>query len=208
MQENSFDQPYPPEKQGMGCLPKVLIGLAVGGAVCLALCCGLGWYFTSQAMKTTEEPAEIEEIRRGIVNIDLPEDMPPSFGGEFNFGMFQMEMAGYGEQQGKFLMLMQMQVAGLSEEEMKQQFRQQAAQQQNESVRITNSETRTLTIDGQPEEFVFAEGMMQTDEGETPIRQVTGTFPSREGHGFLMLIVPEEEWNEDEVVEMIESIRK
>jgi len=156
MQENSFDQPYPPEKQGMGCLPKVLIGLAVGGAVCLALCCGLGWYFTSQAMKTTEEPAEIEEIRRGIVNIDLPEDMPPSFGGEFNFGMFQMEMAGYGEQQGKFLMLMQMQVAGLSEEEMKQQFRQQAAQQQNESVRITNSETRTRTIDGQPEEFVFA----------------------------------------------------
>lgn len=42
--------------------------------------------------------------------------------------------------------------------------------------------------------------------GEKLVRQVSGMFPGRDGTAFLLLIVPEKDWNEEEVVKMIESI--
>jgi len=36
---------------------------------------------------------------------------------------------------------------------------------------------------------------------------VTGTFPGRGGPAMLLYQVPEDEWDEDQVVQMIESIQ-
>ena len=206
--QDKFDPTQPPESSGMSCAVKIVLALALGGGLSIALCCGGMWYLSTQAFNITEDPGEIAKIQGEIASIDIPADMPPAMGGDMNFGMFQMQMAGYGEEQGKFLMLMQMQMAGMSKEEMEQQFQQQANQQQSENVRITNSETKTLMVDGQPQDFLFAEGMMETQDGEVPVHQVSGTFPSRNGHGFLIFIVPEEKWDEQEAINTVESIRK
>ena len=103
MNDNEYDQMQPPKTSGMGCAVKIILGIVIGGVLCAALCCGGMWYLSTQAVQMTEDPGEIRKFQAEIVDINIPPDMPPTMGGKFNLGMFKMQMAGFGEEQGKFL---------------------------------------------------------------------------------------------------------
>ncbi len=197
-----------PQKTGMSTGFKVMIALLVIFALGMCACCGVGVYLAKQAMNFTDDPAKIAAIQQKIADIDLPEDMAPAMGGSMNLGLFQMDLAGYGQEGGKFLMLMQMQITGAEEAEVERQFRQQANRQGDNDIAINKSEVRTLTVDGEEREFVFAEGTMDVDGAQKAVHQVTGMFSARDGYGYLFLIVPTEEWDEEAVIHMIESIHK
>lgn len=206
--EDAFDEAYEHRpKPGMSTGMKILIILLVlcGGA--LAVCCGGAFFFVNKARDAmTQEPAKIRQIQEQITAINVPEDWQPEIGMNFTAFGTGMQMAVYkGDSPHEQLMLMQMQVSGANVQNAKQQFRMQAQQQGNEEIRIESTETKTFTINGEEVDFVFAKG---TTEQGTPVREVTGTFPSRKGIGYLLLLVPEEEWDEEKITNLIQSIHE
>ena len=103
-----------------------------------------------------------------------------------------------------------MQIAGQTDEQMQQAFRQQAGQhQQNAQFKIESSETKTLKVDGQDRDFLFAKGAMTPQGGAgIPVRMVTGMFPSKGGMGFIQYSIDEAAYDEAAVIKTIESIHK
>lgn len=194
------------QKSGMSTAAKVVIGLVAAGIIGLAVCCGGVWWFGSKAINMTQDPAEIEAKVASIASIDVPAGWEPVMGMEMNMG-FQMKMAAYSPdqtQQGRALVLMQMKMEGANEQQMEQQMEMQMGQQNmNQDISVESSETRTYTIDGQDRDFEFAVG---TDSSGNSVHQVTGVFPGKDGTAMLMMIEDDANWDEEAVVQMIESI--
>ena len=142
----------------------ILILLGVGG-ISLALCCGVGYYFLSGAV--TDDPVRIAAMQKEIVEIDVPPAMQPVGGVNMNLGFMKMRMVMYGPQKGsaEMLMLMQMQISGQTEGQMQQAFNQQAGQQQNAQFKLESSETKTIKVDGQDRNFIFAKGTISPPGG-------------------------------------------
>lgn len=197
----------------------LLIILGIGG-VLLLVCCGGGYFLfragaekLEQAVKemTTEDPAEINRITASIVDITMPEAYSPKAAVKVPFVDMQMcffmrgdESSPGGDSSG--VMIMQMPgSAAANKAQMKQQFQQQARQQQqNPDVAIESTETHTFTIDGEEYQFEFIKG--KNAETGQAMRQVMGVIPSKKGVAFLMVFETEENWDEEAVVRMIESI--
>ncbi len=202
----SDDEP----KAGMSTGIKILIAILVGGGVCVIACCGGGYYLARNAIKITDQPAEIVEIQELIADIQTPEGFKPKTGMTTKAMGFNMNMVVYsrdnGQQDG--LVLMQFKMPGdVPEDQMKMSFENQMKTQQNgqsQNINVTETETRSFVIDDEEVEFTFSTG---TQAGsDQAVRQVTGVFPSRNGTAMLMFLTNEENWDEEQVVKMIESI--
>ncbi len=186
---------------------KIILILMGVGAVSLALCCGVGYYFFPVSM--TQDPVKITAIQKEIIEIDVPPNMQPAMGMNMNFGPVKMKMVMYNPNAGASLMLMEMQISGQTEEQMKQGFNQQAGQKQNNQFRMESSETKVVKIDGQDREFLFAKGTMTSPGGQpAPVRMMTGMFPSKNGMGFIQYSVDEANYDEAAVIKTLESIHK
>lgn len=211
-EEEFAEEPVSGKKGGMSMLSKVLLALGCGGLLAGLLCCGGIVYFGMNAIQVTEDPQQIAKIQQEVADIELPDSLPPKMGMNMNmFGAFKMKMVGFGDEQAEYLLLMSIEVSGANPADMDQQIRQEANKQMNQQgkeVRITDQETKTLTIDGEEREFSFGKGTMQRDGVDVAVRQVLGSFPARSGAGLVIYIVGEEEWDEARVIEMIQSIRK
>ena len=205
-----------PQKSGMSTTAKVVLIIGSIGGVCLLLCCGgmvylfyKGQQFVQNAVSTN--PETIREKTHAIAEIDIPAAFAPKSFMDFMF----MRMAIYGKGDGDkaVLMLMEMDAQMLSggkdpkliRQQMLQQMRaQQAGPSGMSEVDADSRETRSFTIDGQKVPFEFIKG--KSAQHGTEMRQVMGAFPSKRGFVMLMLIVPDEEFDEQAVVQMIESI--
>lgn len=188
---------------------KIILILLGVGTVSLALCCGVGYYFFSSAIKM--DPVKIVEMQKEIVEIDVPQGMQPNMGVNMNFmGFMTMKMVMYNPGNTTSMMLMEMQIAGQTEEQMKQAFSQQASQQQNQAqFRVESSETKTIKIDGVDREFLFAKGTLTPQGGKpTPARMITGLFPSKTAMGFIVYSIDETNYDEAAVIKTLESIHK
>ena len=187
---------------------KIILILLGVGTVSLALCCGVGYYFVKDAM--TLDPVKIAARQKEIIEIDIPQGMQPGVGMNMNFGVMTMKMVMYNPGQASSMMLMEMQIAGQTEEQMKQAFSQQANQQQNQAqFRVESSETKTIKIDGVDRDFQFAKGTLTPQGGQpTPARMITGLFPSKTAMGFITYTIPEEDYDEAAVIKTLESIHK
>lgn len=186
---------------------KIILILAAVGGVSLALCCGGAYFWFKDAL--TEDPVKIAAMQKEIVEIELPANLQPQGGMNLNLGVFQMKIAMYTAQPGSFLMLMQMQVSGQTEEQMQQGFNQQAGQQQNAQFKVESSETKTVKIDGQDRNFLFSKGVLTPQGGQsTPVRMVSGMFPSKNGMGFIQYAIDEATYDEAAVIKMLESIHQ
>lgn len=186
---------------------KIILILCGVGAVSLALCCGVGYYFFPVSM--TQDPVKIAAIQKEMIEIDVPPNMQPAMGMNMNFGPVKMKMVIYNPNAGASLMLMEMQIAGQTEEQMKQSFNQQAGQQQNNQFRMDSSETKTVKVDGQDRDFLFAKGTVSPPGGQpAAVRMITGMFPSKNGMGFIQYSVNEEGYDEAAVIKTLESIHK
>lgn len=187
---------------------KIILILLGVGVVSVALCCGGVIYWFKGAM--TKDPVQIAAIQKEIVEIDVPPHMQPGGGMNMNiFGFFRMKMAIYTVNPGSFLILMEMQISGQTDAQMQQSFNQQAGQQQNAQFKIESSETKVIKIDGQDRNFLFAKGALTPSGGQSiPVRMITGMFPSKNGMGFIQHSIEEANYDEAEVVKMLESIHK
>ncbi len=199
------DAAYAP-KPGMSTGMKVFIGVMIVGGATALLCCGGAYYFFSNVLQFTDDPAEIQKIQEEITGIEIPEGLEAEGGMTMAMVGVQMKMAIY---QGNKSALMLMQMVGpgqMSEAQMRDQFRESMKQQDQDSdITVESTEERVFTVNGEDATFEFIKGT--TAEGEA-VRQVSGMFAGRGGTAFLLYHVPEEDWNEEQVVKMIESLQK
>lgn len=209
-------------KPGMSTGVKVLIGVLVGGGLIMLLCCGgvffFGWSVAKQAELKTDPP-EVQKIAEGIAKVELPADYAPQAGLNMEVLGVGIAIATYADgESGIVLMSAKFpQQAGAPEQrdlQINQQFQQgqdmYIAQSQGkyftpESLKNTESEARELTVKGQPTEFQFTKGT-GTVSG-TELRQVEGTFADGDRSVRIIVQVPEDKYNEEEIVKMIESIQ-
>ena len=188
---------------------KIILILAGVGIVSLALCCGVGYYFANQAFNMTMDPVKIAAMQKEIVEIDIPPGLNPGMGMNMNLGVMTMKIVAYNPQGTTSLMLMEMQISGQTEEQMKQAFSQQGTQQQNNQFRVESSETKKITIEGTEREFLFAKGTITPPGGQpVPARMITGLFPSKTAMGFITYTIDETNYDEAAVIKTLESIHK
>lgn len=199
-----------PPKPGMSSGVKILLILLGVGSLCMLLCCGgLFWAAkqTDFSMEVTEKKDEIISIQNEITDITIPETFEPQAGVSFNILGKGVRMAIYNQasKQG-MLTLISFSIPDDGMIDMEKEFRNSLNQQnQNQrELKITNSKPREFTIKDKKVNFTFAEG---TDANDQEFRQVTGVFPGKNGPAFLMLQVLAEDYNEEEIVKMIESIK-
>lgn len=227
--EDVFDPAGPSSapKQKRGCLGKVFLVLGIITAVSLVLCCGAGALIINKFQNAfKDKPEEVAAVQQQIADIDIPDELPPAGAIDIDFfGLFNMQLAAYGNQvqiqqrqdgqaegefQGEFLLIFQMKVAGVDEAAMNRQLQQQTDDMGAE-IRIDSRETQTVMIDGEEREFEFAQGTNRKDN--TQVHVVRGAFRGRGNPAYLMLVVPEESWNDEgwnetRAIELLESIHR
>jgi hypothetical protein len=213
--DERFDSRQQPQetKQGMSTGMKVLIVLLCMGGGMFVLCCGGGiFFFSKSANSSTEDPREVIAITQDIVEITIPEQFVPQGGINLDIIFMQMKVAAYTSTSGDgMLMIMEMNVSGLTPEQQEPEIRKAMRQQmgnQNfgeQELDLIKTETRTFTIRGKEIDFKFAEA--EDPNTKTAYRQVTGVFPGKGGTAFLRLQIEEEGYDENAVVKMIESIK-
>lgn len=195
--------------RGLSKTAKVMIALAIGGGLLIVTCCGAGgWLAMKVQNAATEDPQEIQAIRESMFSqIELPDGMNPQVGvGITLFGQgLQFVVYGAGEDatRGPVLVMFQL-PPGQNAKEMERQMKESLGRKQE--IKVESSETKTLTIDGQMREFTFS----KCKWGDTGIdvRQVTGVFEGKQGLVLVDFVEPEELWVEEDVVKMLESIKK
>ena len=170
----------------------------------MLLCCGgLAWW-GSTAVRVTNKADEIIAIQDEIADISLPEDYEPEAGMSMDLKFFKMQMANYkidGER--SFVVLLQLELnAGDENVDIEKELRKAGSKQ--DAIDIESSETRTLLVMGEERDFLFAKG--KSPKGNVPIRQVSGPFTGRGGSGLIIVGGEEETWDEDQVIEMIQSL--
>ena len=76
-------------------------------------------------------------------------------------------------------------------------------QQANQNVSVTETETRQIAIGGEQVPFEFSKG---TSNGKD-VRMVSGVVRGKRGPVMLQLVVPEAQYDEAAVIQMLESIK-
>ncbi len=202
---SSFPEGGPP-KRGMSTGVKVLLILGGVFGVVAVLCCGVAIYLYNQFAKSvTKDPAQVAAIQQKIVDINLPDGFKPQAGFDWSLGI-KIQAAIYTRGGSEMLMLMQM-PSTASEEEMQKQMQDSLEKQgKKQQVRVQSTEIREVNINGKEVSFQFTEGVQEGSD--QPVRQVVGVFSGRDGTAMLMYMVPEDAWNEEEVMTMLKSIAK
>lgn len=194
-------------KKGMSTGVKVLLILMGIGGICALLCCGGIFYAVKQSeFKMTEKKDEIIEIQNEITQITIPNSFKPQAGMSMNIMGTSVRMAMYEEEskQGA-LVLMSLGIPDDGMVDMEQEFRKSMRQnnQNQRELNITKTEQREFTIKGQKVNFDFAEG---TDQNDKKFHQVQGVFAGKNGPAFLFIQIAAKNYNEEQIVKMIESI--
>lgn len=191
-----------------GSLWSVLAVLAFAAVV--GLCCLCGGVFYQQWPTFHDDPATAEELAQQMVAIDVPETFQPKGTVEWHIwwfltmrGVYYAHTVDDGE-----LTLLEVDSQFLSQPEFRQHIVNSLHEQRAGSgfdLNVLQSETRSLTVQGEEVEFEFMEAEdRSTGEGR---RLVDGVVSGREGRPVLVsLWLDEDIWDEEAVVRMIESI--
>lgn len=205
MQEDWPDNP--PQRRGMSTTAKVLLILGGMFGVCCALCCGGAIFMGAKAVSV--EPEGVRKVTAEIADIEIPENFEPQQ--SMNFGMFGsgMKTVIYIDKAnaGSMLMLMQMSMGMANNAKQQADFEKgfQQGGMQNTHVKKESIKLRDFEIRGKTAQFQFIKG--STNDGKNNVRQVIGAFSGKGGAAMLQLMVPEEHYDEDAVVKMLESIK-
>lgn len=187
------------------------IGLGAAALFCLCAVVVAGFLFMQmgrqfqQGFKTDPEAAS--EAAHAIVDYELPpgyqERMAMSFL-VYSFVMIGPESFSTDAPNGPLIMLAQFDPVGTSQEQMEQQIRQSFEQQAGRrGMKMELVEVEKLTIRGEEVEVTTYEG---TDESGTVIRQLITSFPGKDGTAMLMIMGPDEGWDQDVIDDFITSI--
>lgn len=204
-----FENPTPPRrKQGMSTGLKIVIGLLIGGGIMCLICCGVFFYMMNNAFDISQEPADVIATTNEITTITIPEDQfPPAMSMKMNMGVMSMKMAMYGEQHGggTALMLMEVQAVGAGAAEMQAEMDKSMSNQSfGNDLTVESSETKQIMIKGVEESFLFSKA--NNKQGQA-FREITGSFPSKGGTAMIVIQVPDEEYDEEKIIQMLQSIQ-
>ncbi len=200
--------PEPPPRRPLSTGTKVLLTLGVAFGVLMLLCCGVaGWFGYQVHRSVSPDPQEINRIRGEIVReIKLPEEFQPRLGMDIPF--FGVKASLYIADRpaggGKLLMLLRV-PPGVDPQEIRFQV-EQAMGQDRQHFDMQPPETKRVRIEGKEVEFQFARGKDRQTGDE--VRQVLGVLAGPEGPVMILMVVGEEGWDESQVLEILESIKK
>ena len=217
--DRDLDSPNP--KKAIGTGVKVIVGLLIAGGLLMLLCCGgLYWEFTG-TMERDETPAGVRARTDEILTLDVPADFEPqlSLRGEIPLLRWiadvRMQMSVYDTPGGGQFLLTKLEVppgGGADADQMQAQLQQGLDQNAQAGVRVdvTESSSRELlTADGRPVTWTFGEGTGRDGEGKDlgPFHEITGRITDGTNVYVLKIAVAEAEYDEAEIVAMLESIR-
>jgi hypothetical protein len=201
-------------KRRMSTTARVLIIIGCIGGACALLCCGGGLFVYFRLKDAIEnsvvlEPRLIQERTAEIAKIDIP----PRFKPKRAVNALLMRWVVYGAEpdDGSRLWLMGIDrpfVDSANPEVQKAQLLQVMQQERTASGSEPNfvakeSEQREIVVRGESTKFDFAKG---TAADGKEMRQISGSFKTPGGMGLIVLLVPEESYDEAAVVKMLESI--
>lgn len=209
MADENFSHADAPRKSGSS----VLIWVLGIGAVCLVVCCG-GGIFAVMRFKdvvsnmATNDPAEIRKQTAEMIDISIPDKFRPMQGMNMvaiRMLMYQTDATASGGMGMLMLMEMPMQQMGVNAEEQEKELRKAAQQQNNQGFAESKSETREIEIRGEKVPFQFSEG---TPSGQDkPTHRVSGVVRGKRGPVMIQFTLPDDQYDEDEVIQTLESIK-
>ncbi len=205
--ENPNEVPSQP-KSGGGCLKAVMI---IGGIgfIGLVICCGgLAWFGRGFIPKMVTAPADVAVLGQEVMKIDIPAEFVGQAGMSMDNFAMTMKFATFQHKEQKgTLMIGSMQVKIGDLKDQQAAFNAQKTQQggAQEGMKITTTEDREFTIQGQPVKFKFSEAE-QVGTGKK-FQLVSSEFESGGRLMLLQLTLEEDAYDEEAVVKMIESIQ-
>lgn len=207
--DDGFDDRPPVPKKSSGCLKWFLILAGIGGVMSL-VCCGVtGYMFYLFKPTIAETDPDVRTLAAEIADLRIPADFRGKLGIKMDNSLMAMRVCSFEHKDGRgVLQLSEMKVKvgdpQKQEADLKQQMRQQGAAELR-TLNIESSETREITIRGQPVSFTFAVG--QDSSTSTKYHEVQGQFQGKNGLATLHLQVEDEVWDETAIVEMLEAAK-
>lgn len=224
----SMDQPQPymspdgmtpPPRTGMSTGGKVLLILGISFLVLLLLCCGGGiliGYFGQRyvAKAVSEDPQVVRQVTGEIAQIDVPEQLQPLSSMDMKVPFSErrmMTIVVYGDKETKSTLVLGSFGEGMAPQNREQfqvQMRQMRRQQDlnhEEIIGPREIQEKQITVRGQPQVFTFAKG--KDAQSGKPRIEVTGSFPGKTGTAFFDFSGDAEQYDEQRVTKIIESIR-
>lgn len=187
-------------------VPITLIASAIG-----VLFLGIGLVIYYSGPQFTEDPEEVLKIQREICHIDLPLGYRPaggfrmsSWGRKRKMAMFQI-----GESSSLHsLIIIEYEAKEVTESQLED--KSSSHSNRRDSEFLTEQEvTKQITVEGQERSFSFATWIDKSDDGtESRSRMVSGRFLSKSGFAYLILTVPESDYDETAAIQLIESIHR
>ena len=199
----------PPKKKGMSPLLMVLLVFVGLGGLGFLLCLGGGFFLYSQSdFEFDDDPEVVIAQTAEMMEIEIMEGLEPASWVHINMLVMTITMVGYEREIGEgFLLIGEVDVAmsAMDDDEMEREVRGSMAGEES-SLRIEEMEFREFEIRGETAEFQFGRG--EDRETGKPGREVSGVFPGRgKKRAIMMLQIDEEQYDEEAVIAMIESIR-
>ena len=219
-------------KKAVGTGVKVVVGLLVAGLGLAVVCCGVGAWAFVNGTDADRTPAGVRQRTDELLTIDIPDRFEPDQATRVDVPILNwvvdrpVTAVEYGTDGGGLLYIARNENVGTSRQAA--DAAQQAAELQlqfsrAEAIgrRVTETRTRTLrTADGREVDWRFATtepgeaaagggepGDGAADPADGPFRRVYGAIPDGGDVYVLQMAVPEADYDEAEVVAMLQSIR-
>ena len=195
-----------PKKAGMNKTVKVLLWLFGGFVILGLLCCGGGIYFFYGGI--SEDPTVVAKSTQEIVDWEVPQDISPLVA--INWKPFVL-IVSYEIQPSRGILIMAeagSAFASADKQQLETQIRSSMQGQEQrgaKNLQIEEQQTQKVTIRGQESDFVFAKA--KDPESGKEMWQVTGAFQGKGGVAFILLQVNRDDYTEEELKELIGSIK-
>lgn len=214
---NPYDTPEH-SRPGMSGTTKVLLGMGIGCGVLVLLCCGFFGASTFMLVRMakqalTEDPNEIQRLTDTIVNIKIPDSLPPKAGMDLTIpfvGTKFMTWVAYGAEKNdndNALFLAQFSPDMVKEEDMRGQWKdsmRQSGQQEWDDIKVEESDKVDITINDSPATFTIDKGQ---DSKSREVWQVMASFQGKGGPAIFALKVDTASFTREQLFEILNSMK-
>lgn len=199
-----FDPRQAKPRQSSGLAWKIVLGILGGGLVMTVLCAG-GAFFAFRDTFSAN-PQRVESLAQEIAAIHIPDYWRPTM----SMSMAGVRMAIFDgvDGRGAFVLIDAIDAVRRERQAFENEMRQRINKQINRPGRFENdseleSRREPFTIKGEQIELEVV-----TSEGSrgTTYHEVSGSFQGNENLAFIYVKAPQDEFSEDEIRRMIESI--
>jgi hypothetical protein len=198
---------------------KVLLGCGIGCGFLMLLACGgvcvlafsVGSYIKESA---TQDPAKIGTLTSDIVTIEIPPGLEPKAGFDAKMPIthapFLIAAIYANEKQHSMLMLTEFQ-SDLFGKEGREGFQKKLEESmelkgnRQQQFQVKESKAHETTIHSEPAKFNVAKGVNESNKQEQWL--VMGEFKGVEGPAIFVFQAPLEDYTEEQIIEMLDSMK-